>query len=67
MFVLKNEKDAVFVPVVTGISGTTDIEVTSGLKEGDEIVTGSYKVLRTLRNGTGVKVDNSTASKKEES
>ncbi len=67
VFVLKNKKDAVFVPVVTGISGTTDIEVTSGLKEGDEIVTGSYKVLRTLRNGTGVKVDNSTASKKEES
>jgi HlyD family secretion protein len=41
--------------------------VTNGLKEGDEIVTGSYKVLRTLRNGASVKVDNSTASKKEES
>jgi HlyD family secretion protein len=67
VFVLKNKKDAVFVPVVTGISGTTDIEVTSGLQEGDEIVTGSYKVLRTLRNGTSVKVDNSTANKKEES
>ena len=63
----KNKKDAVFVPVVTGISGTTDIEVTNGLKEGDEIVTGSYKVLRTLRNGASVKVDNSTARKKEES
>src|SRR5664279_3158305 len=67
VFVLKNKKDAVFVTVVTGISGTTDIEVTNGLKEGDEIVTGSYKVLRTLRNGTSVKVDNTTANKKEES
>ena len=67
VFVLKNKKDAVFVPVVTGISGTTDIEVTNGLKEGDEIVTGSYKVLRTLRNGASVKVDNTKASKKEES
>jgi len=67
VFVLKNKKDAVFVTVVTGISGTTDIEVTNGLKEGDEIVTGSYKVLRTLRNGATVKVDNSTVSKKEES
>ncbi len=67
VFVLKNKKDAVFVPVVTGISGTTDIEVTGGLNEGDEIVTGSYKVLRTLRNGASVKVDNSTAPKKEES
>jgi HlyD family secretion protein len=67
VFILKNKKDAVFVPVTTGISGTTDIEVTNGLKEGDEIVTGSYKVLRTLRNGTSVKVDNATATKKEES
>src|SRR5450755_1461881 len=67
VFVLKNKKEAVFVPVTTGISGTTDIEVTNGLKEGDEIVTGSYKVLRTLRNGASVKIDNTTGSKKEES
>jgi len=67
VFVLKNKKEAVFVPVTTGISGTTNIEVTNGLKEGEEIVTGSYKVLRTLRNGASVKVDNTTGSKKEES
>jgi len=67
VFVLKNKKEAVFVPITTGISGTTDIEVTNGLKEGDEIVTGSYKVLRTLRNGANVKVDNTTGTKKEES
>jgi HlyD family secretion protein len=48
-----------FVQVVTGISGMTDIEVVSGLKEGDEIVTGSYKALRTLKPDTSVKVDNS--------
>jgi len=67
VFVVRNNRDAVFVPVTTGISGTTDIEVTSGLKEGDEIVTGSYKVLRTLRNGASVKVDNSAKPKEEES
>jgi len=67
VFVISNKKDAVFVPVTTGISGTTDIEVTQGLKEGDEIVTGSYKVLRTLRNGASVKIDNAVAPKKEES
>jgi HlyD family secretion protein len=67
VFVLKNKKEVVFVPVTTGISGTTDIEVTNGLKEGDEIVTGSYKILRTLRNGASVKIDNTTGSKKEES
>ncbi len=67
VFVIKNKKDAVFVPVTTGIAGTTDIEVTGGLKEGDEIVTGSYKTLRTLRNGASVKIDNTTAKKTEES
>jgi HlyD family secretion protein len=67
VFVISNKKEAVFVPVTTGISGTTDIEVTQGLKEGDEIVTGSYKVLRTLRNGASVKIDNAAAPKKEES
>jgi HlyD family secretion protein len=66
VFILRN-KDAVFVPVTTGISGTTDIEVLSGLKEGDEIVTGSYKVLRTLRNGASIKVDNTVKAKEEES
>lgn len=48
-----------FVPVATGITGTTDIEVLSGLKPGDEIVTGRYKTLRTLKSGTAVKRDNS--------
>ncbi len=48
-----------FVPVTTGITGATDIEVLSGLKQGDEIVTGRYQVLRTLKSGTPVKRDNS--------
>ncbi|MGZ4788689.1 MAG: efflux RND transporter periplasmic adaptor subunit [Terriglobales bacterium] len=65
VFVIRNKK-AEFIPVETGITGTTDIEVTKGLKEGDEIVTGSYKVLRTLRNGAAVKVDNSAPKKEEE-
>ena len=48
-----------FVPVTTGITGTTDIEVLSGLKQDDEIVTGHYKILRTLKSGIAVKRDNS--------
>jgi HlyD family secretion protein len=64
VFVVRNKK-AEFVQVETGLTGTTDIEVKSGLKEGDEIITGSYKVLRTLRNGAGVKVDNSVVIKEE--
>jgi len=65
VFVLRNHK-AEFVAVDTGIAGTTDIEVLKGLKEGDEIVTGSYKVLRTLKPGSSVKVDNSAPKKEEE-
>jgi HlyD family secretion protein len=49
-----------FVPVTTGVTGATDIEVLSGLKQGDEIVTGRYQILRALKSGTLVKRDNST-------
>jgi HlyD family secretion protein len=50
---------AIFVPITTGITGSTDIEVLSGLKDGDEIVTGRYRILRALKSGTTVKRDNS--------
>jgi HlyD family secretion protein len=65
VFVVRNKK-ALFVPVSTGITGTTDIEVVDGLKEGDEIITGSYKILRTLRPGSSVKIDNTVPKKEEE-
>jgi HlyD family secretion protein len=65
VFVIRNKK-AAFVPVETGITGTTDIEVTNGLKDGDEIITGSYKVLRSLKNGASVKIDNSAPKKEED-
>jgi HlyD family secretion protein len=32
--------------------------VLSGLKDGDQIVTGRYRILRALKSGTAVKVDN---------
>jgi HlyD family secretion protein len=60
VFVVRSEHGkmrAVFVPVTTGITGSTDIEVTSGLKSGDEIVTGTYRVLRTLKSGALIKKD----------
>ena len=65
VFVVNKDKKAEFKAVETGVAGTTDIEVVKGLNPGDEIITGSYKVLRTLKNGATVKVDN-TAPKKEE-
>jgi HlyD family secretion protein len=57
VFVIRNGK-AEFRGVTTGITGATNIQVLNGLKEGDEIVTGSYEVIRTIRNDARVKVDN---------
>ncbi len=60
VFVVSDEKGklrARFVPVTTGITGTTNIEVTNGLKPGDEIVTGTFHVLRDLKDNALVKRD----------
>jgi HlyD family secretion protein len=56
VFAVVNGK-AVFRAVKTGVLGESDIEILDGLKEGEEIVTGSYKTLRTLKNEAGVKVE----------
>ncbi len=64
VFVVKDGK-AVFQKVDTGITGATDIEVLSGLHDGDQIITGSYKTIRTLRNEAKVKVDNKAPVKTE--
>lgn len=61
VYILKedhNKQRATFVPITTGVTGATDIEVTGGLTAGQTIVTGRYKILRTLKSGTTVKPDN---------
>jgi HlyD family secretion protein len=45
------------VKVKTGIQDINYIEITSGLKAGDEVITGPYDVVsKTLKNGMQVKV-----------
>jgi HlyD family secretion protein len=56
VFVVASNK-AVFRLVKTGILGETEVEILDGLKEGDEIVTGSYRTLRTLKDGATLKVE----------
>jgi HlyD family secretion protein len=56
VFLLANGK-VTFKPVKTGIVGETEIEITEGLSEGIEIVTGSYKTLRTLKDQANVKTE----------
>jgi HlyD family secretion protein len=60
IFVVEDET-AVMVPVETGISSDTDTEIVSGLDDDQLVVTGSYRVLRDLRDGQRVKVESSGA------
>jgi HlyD family secretion protein len=56
VFVVEGEK-AVFKPVKTGIMGETDIEITEGITEGQEIVTGSYRTLRNLKDEARLRIE----------
>jgi HlyD family secretion protein len=49
---------AEFLPIKMGIAGDKYFEVTSGLKEGDQVITGPYNSVRGLTDGDLVKVDN---------
>jgi HlyD family secretion protein len=62
VFVVR-EGVARFVPVKTGISGEKFFEVLDGLQAGDEVITGSYQVIRDLKDGDAVKVDNTSKGK----
>jgi HlyD family secretion protein len=55
VFVLGSDNRAHFKPVVTGIKGQQEIELKSGLNEGEEIIIGPYKTLRTLKDDDQVK------------
>lgn len=54
VYVLEEGK-AKFVPVTTGITGESDIEITEGLQPGAQVITGPSRVLRTLKEGDKVK------------
>jgi HlyD family secretion protein len=57
VFIVKPGGVAEFKPVKTGIMGETEIEVLDGVAEGTEIVTGSYRTLRTLKDQARIKVE----------
>jgi len=53
VFVMQDGK-AVRRNVQTGLSSDSDQEITGGLKAGDEVISGPYRVLRHLRDGDAV-------------
>ena len=58
VFVLKTDGTVEFRKIKTGINAELQTEVLEGLTEGEEIVTGPFKALRSLKIGDRVKVDN---------
>jgi len=56
VFIAKNGK-VEFVPIKTGIAGEKFFEVLSGVKDGDEVITGPFSAVRELKDGVAVKID----------
>jgi HlyD family secretion protein len=63
VFVLRNGR-AEFVPIKIGIAGDKYFEVLSGVKPGDQVITGPYNSVRGMADGDPVKVEKPPASVK---
>ena len=50
-----SEGTAKFAPVKTGLAGDTNIEIVTGLKAGQQIITGPFRALRDIKDGSKVK------------
>ena len=55
VFVIRNGT-AAFIPVKIGIAGDRYFEVLSGIKAGDEVITGPFNNVRTMNDGDPVRV-----------
>lgn len=56
VFIVKDDQ-ARFVPIETGIADKRNIEVLKGITDGDSVITGPYRVLRSIKDGEDVKVE----------
>jgi len=57
VFIVDKDNKAQFLPVKTGIAGDKFFEVLDGLKVGDRVITGPFTSVRTLNDGSPVKVE----------
>ncbi|MDQ3907049.1 MAG: efflux RND transporter periplasmic adaptor subunit [Acidobacteriota bacterium] len=55
VYVVDKTNKVKFQPVETGLTGESEIEITSGLNPGDDVITGPSRVMRTLKDGVTVK------------
>ncbi len=63
VFIIR-EGQARFIRIETGIADQKNIEVTSGLEDGDTVISGPYSVLRTIKDGDFVEVEKRTGEGK---
>jgi HlyD family secretion protein len=56
VFVMRNGR-AEFVPIKMGIAGDQYFEVLSGLKAGDQVITGPFASVRTMSDGDAVRIE----------
>ncbi|HKO54771.1 MAG TPA: efflux RND transporter periplasmic adaptor subunit [Thermoanaerobaculia bacterium] len=66
VYTLDKELKVKFVPVKTGITGETQIELASGLAEGTQIVTGPFRALREIKDGQKVRIAKEKTDKEKE-
>jgi HlyD family secretion protein len=64
VFVIRDGK-AKMIEVKTGISDATHVSILSGLKIGDQVVTGPYRTLKKLQDGDVVEVTKEETKKVE--
>lgn len=55
VYIMEDNK-AKFVEVTTGITGESDIQITSGLEAGQQVITGPSRILKSLKDGDLVKL-----------
>ncbi len=56
VFVVRPDNKVQFRPVKTGITGDQYFEITTGVREGERIVSGTYQAIRELKDGTLIRV-----------
>jgi HlyD family secretion protein len=66
VFVVTNNK-GVFTPVKVGIAGEQYFEVLTGLKAGDQVITGPFNSVRELSDGGDVKLQQNNRNRNQSS
>jgi HlyD family secretion protein len=66
VFVARNGH-AEFVPLKIGVAGDRYFEVLSGVKAGDQVITGPYNSVRGMNDGDPVKIETTNKATKKTS